>query len=234
MESTGNGADIMSVPLLRTLILYVAVVTAIRLMGKRQIGELDPSELVITILISDLAAIPMQDLGIPLFAGLVPIAVLVATEIIVSFFALKSRLFRRILNGQPAIIIRGGELDIDKMRQMRLTTDEVIESLRKQNVSSVSDVKYGVIEPDGTLTIVLKQAQQPTTAEMLGITPKDAGLPLIVVSDGELVQRSLKLLRIDAKEVLGRLRNQGLTPKEVFLMTLDDCGNAFIQRKEGR
>ncbi len=224
----------MSVPLLRTLILYVAVVTAIRLMGKRQIGELDPSELVITILISDLAAIPMQDLGIPLFAGLVPIAVLVATEIIVSFFALKSRLFRRILNGQPAIIIRGGELDIDKMRQMRLTTDEVIESLRKQNVSSVSDVKYGVIEPDGTLTIVLKQAQQPTTAEMLGITPKDAGLPLIVVSDGELVQRSLKLLRIDAKEVLGRLRNQGLTPKEVFLMTLDDCGNAFIQRKEGR
>ncbi len=224
----------MSVSLLRTLILYIAVVTAIRLMGKRQIGELDPSELVITILISDLAAIPMQDPGIPLFAGLVPIATLVSTEIIVSFIALKSRLFRRILNGQPAIIIRGGKLDIEKMRQMRLTTDEVIESLRKQNVSSVSDVKYGVIEPDGTLTIVLTQAQQPTTAEMLNITPKDTGLPLIVVSDGELVQRSLKLLRIDAKEVLGRLKNQGLTPDDVFLMTLDDCGNTFIQRKEGR
>ncbi len=224
----------MSVSLLRTLILYVAVVAAIRLMGKRQIGELDPAELVITILISDLAAIPMQDPGIPLFAGLVPIATLVSTEIIVSFIALKSRLFRRILNGQPAIIIRGGELDIEKMRQMRLTTDEVIESLRKQNVSSVSDVKYGVIEPDGTLTIVLTQAQQPTTAEMLNVTPKDIGLPLIVVSDGEVVQRSLKLLRIDAKEVLGRLKKQGLTPEDVFLMTLDDCGNAFIQRKEGR
>ncbi len=224
----------MSVPLLRTLILYVAVVTAIRLMGKRQIGELDPSELVITILISDLAAIPMQDLGIPLFAGLVPIAVLVATEIIVSFFALKSRLFRRILNGQPAIIIRGGELDIEKMRQMRLTTDEVIESLRKQNVSSVSDVKYGVIEPDGTLTIVPTQPQQPVTAGMLDITPRDTGLPLIVVSDGELVQQSLKLLRIDEKAVLGRLKNQGLAPEDVFLMTLDDCGNTFIQRKEGR
>ncbi len=223
----------MSVPLLRTLILYISVVAAVRLMGKRQIGELDPSELVITILISDLAAIPMQDLGIPLFAGLVPIAALVSLEIITSFIALKSRFFRRLLNGQPAIIIRKGELDIQKLRQMRLTTDEVIESLRKQNVSSVSDVKYGVIEPDGTLTIVLKQPQQPVTAEMLDLIPKDTGLPLIVVSDGELVTRSIKLLNIDANEILNRLKNQGLAPKDVFLMTLDDCGNTFIQKKEG-
>ena len=140
----------MSVPLLRTLILYLAVVAAVRLMGKRQIGELNPGELVVTILISDLAAIPMQDLGIPMFAGLVPIATLIALEILLSHIALKSRAFRRLLNGQPAIIIRGGMLDIRKLRQMRLTTDEVVENLRKQNVTSVSDVKYGVIEPDGT------------------------------------------------------------------------------------
>ncbi len=222
----------MAVPLFRTLFLYLSVIVAVRTMGKRQIGELDPSELVVTILISDLAAIPMQDLGIPLFAGLVPIATLVATEIIVSFIALKSRLVRRILNGQPAIIIQKGELDISKLRQMRLTTDEIIESLRKQNVSSVSDVKYGVIEPDGTLTIVLKQPQQPVTAEMLNLTPKDIGLPLIVVSDGAIVSRSLKLLKIDQSEIVNRLKNQGLTVKDVFIMTLDDCGNSFIQRKE--
>ena len=221
----------MAVPLLRTLILYLAVVIAVRAMGKRQIGELDPSELVVTILVSDLAAVPMQDLGIPMFAGLVPIATLVALEILMSYVALKSRLFRRLLNGQPAIIIRGGLLDVKKLRQMRLTTDEIIETLRKQNVASVSDVKYGVIEPDGTLTVILKQPQQPVTAEMLGLTPKDTGLPLVVVSDGKLVARSLQLLRLDARDIENRLKNQSIALSEVFLMTLDDCGNSFIPRK---
>lgn len=191
----------MAVPLLRTLILYCAVICAVRLMGKRQIGELDPSELVVTILVSDLAAVPMQDLGIPLLSGLVPIATLVVLEIFLSFAALKSRRFRRLLNGQPAIIIRRGQLDIGKLRQMRLTTDEVIETLRKQNVAAVSDVKYGVIEPDGTLTVILKQPQQPVTAEMLGITPKDTGLPLVVVSDGKMVPRSLELLHLSPADI---------------------------------
>ena len=193
----------MAVPLLRTLILYCAVICAVRLMGKRQIGELDPSELVVTILVSDLAAVPMQDLGIPLLSGLVPIATLVV-------------------------------LDIGKLRQMRLTTDEVIETLRKQNVAAVSDVKYGVIEPDGTLTVILKQPQQPVTAEMLGITPKDTGLPLVVVSDGRMVPRSLELLHLSPADIERRLKNQSIAVEDVFLMTLDDCGNTFLQKKEGR
>lgn len=222
----------MSVPFIRTLLLYFAVVIAVRLMGKRQIGELDPSELVITILISDLAAVPMQDLGIPLFAGLVPIGVLVATEILVSFFALKSRFLRRLLNGQPAIIITKGQLDVKKLRQMRLTTDEVIETLRKQNVASVGDVKYGVVEPDGQLSLVLYGAQQPVTAEMLDITPRDSGLPVIVISDGKLVPRSLRLLKKPEAELVALLRNRGFAVADVFLMTLDDCGNTFIQPKE--
>lgn len=224
----------MTVPLLRTLILYFAVIAAVRLMGKRQIGELDPSELVVTILVSDLAAVPMQDLGIPMVSGLIPIATLIVLEILLSFLALKSRFFRRLLNGQPAIIIRGGKLDIKKLRQMRLTTDEVIETLRKQNVSSVADVKYGVIEPDGSLSVVLKQPQQQVTAEMLGLTPKDAGLPLVVVSDGKLVNRSLQLLHLDPRDIENRLKNQSVALSDVFLMTLDDCGNTFLQRKEGR
>ena len=224
----------MAVPLLRTLILYFAVIAAVRLMGKRQIGELDPSELVVTILVSDLAAVPMQDLGIPMVSGLIPIATLMVLEILLSFLALKSRFFRRLLNGQPAIIIRGGKLDIKKLRQMRLTTDEVIETLRKQNVSSVADVKYGVIEPDGSLSVVLKQPQQQVTAEMLGLTPKDAGLPLVVVSDGKLVNRSLQLLHLDPRDIENRLKNQSVALSDVFLMTLDDCGNTFLQRKEGR
>ncbi len=224
----------MAVPLLRTLLLYAAVIAAVRLMGKRQLGELDPSELAVTILVSDLAAVPMQDPGIPMLSGLVPIAALISLEILLSFAALKSRLFRRLLNGQPAIIIRSGQLDVKKLRQLRLTTDEVVETLRKQNVASVADVKYGVIEPDGTLTVVPVRAQQPVTASMLGLTPKDAGLPLVVVSDGKLVPRSLRLLQLDPRDVENRLHNQSLALSDVFLMTLDDCGNSFIQRREGR
>lgn len=224
----------MAVPLLRTLLLYCAVIAAVRLMGKRQIGELDPSELVVTILVSDLAAVPMQDLGIPMLSGLVPIATLIVLEILLSFLALKSRPFRRLLNGQPAIIIRSGQLDIQKLRQMRLTTDEVVETLRKQNVASVADVKYGVIEPDGTLTVIPRQAKQPVTADMLGLTPNDAGLPLVVISDGKLVERSLRLLHLDPRDILNRLDNQSIALSDVFLMTLDDCGNTFLQRKEGR
>ena len=224
----------MAVPMLRTLLLYIAVIAAIRLMGKRQIGDLDPSELVVTILVSDLAAVPMQDLGIPMVSGLVPIATLIVLEILLSFLALKSRPFRSLLNGQPAIIIRSGKLDIQKLRQMRLTTDEVIETLRKQNVASVADVKYGVIEPDGTLTVIPKQAKQPVTADMLGLSPRDAGLPLVVVSDGKLVNRSLQLLHLDPRDIENRLNNQSIALSDVFLMTLDDCGNTFLQRKEGR
>ena len=134
----------MSVPLVRTLVLYFAVICAVRLMGKRQLGEMDPAELVVTILVSDLAAVPMQDLGIPLFFGLVPIAALVALEVLLSILSLKSRFFRRLLNGQPAIIIRKGQLDLSKLRQLRLTTEDLVVALRKQSVASVSDVKYGV------------------------------------------------------------------------------------------
>ena len=224
----------MAVPMLRTLLLYIAVIAAIRLMGKRQIGDLDPSELVVTILVSDLAAVPMQDLGIPMVSGLVPIATLIVLEILLSFLALKSRPFRRLLNGQPAIIFRRGNRDIQKLRHMRLTTVEVIETLRKQNVASVADVKYGVIEPDGTLTVIPRQAKQPVTADMLGLSPRDAGLPLVVVSDGKLVNRSLQLLHLDPRDIENRLNNQSIALSDVFLMTLDDCGNTFLQRKEGR
>ena len=128
----------MSVPLVRTLVLYFAVICAVRLMGKRQLGEMDPAELVVTILVSDLAAVPMQDLGIPLFFGLVPIAALVTLEVLLSILSLKSRFFRRLLNGQPAIIIRKGQLDLSKLRQLRLTTEDLVVALRKQSVASVS------------------------------------------------------------------------------------------------
>lgn len=223
----------MSVSLIRTLILYVTVIAAMRLMGKRQIGELEPSDLVITILISELAAIPMQDLGVPLLSGLIPILTLVSLEIVLSFLCLKSRRLRRMLNGCAAIIIRSGQLDREKMAQLRITSDEVVEALRQNNIASVADVKYGILEPNGQLSYVLRPAAQPVTAAMLQLDPPDAGVPLVVISDGRPVPRNLQLLHLDEAELTRRIRKANIPRvRDVFLMTLDDCGNQFIQKKE--
>lgn len=223
----------MSISFLRTFILYASIVAALRLMGKRQIGELEPSELVVTILISELAAIPMQDVTVPLFAGIVPIATLISIEILISFLCLKSRRLRRLFNGRAAVIIRSGKLDARKMRDLRLTTDEVMESLRQNNIASPADLKYAVIEPNGQLSYVFKPDKQPVTAGMLNLQPSDAGLPLIVVSDGKPVLGNLRQLKLEVADIEKRIKKAGVPCiTDVFLMTLDDCGNQFIQRKE--
>lgn len=223
----------MSVSLVRTLILYVAVICAMRLMGKRQIGELEPSELVITILISELAAIPMQDLGVPLTAGLIPIGVLVSIEIIISFLCLKSRRLRRVVNGRAAVLIYNGKVDEGKLHDLRITTDEIIEALRQNNIQSVADVKYGVLEPNGQLSYVLKPDAQPVTAGLMGLQPPESGVPFLVVTDGKPVLGNLRRLNLTLDDLEKRIKKAHVgSMKDIFLMTLDDCGNQFIQRKE--
>ena len=225
----------MAITFIRTLILYFCVIIALRLMGKRQIGELEPSELVITILVSELASVPMQDLGTPLFAGIIPIVTLISLEILVSFLCLKSDTLRRLFNGHPAVIIRSGKLDRRKMRELRVTVDEVLEALRENNIGAISDVKYGIIEPSGQLSYVLQTPQRPVTAEMLNLSPQDSGVPLIIISDGKLIERNLRILNKTERDVEHQIKKAGLHQvHEVFLMTLDDCGNVFVQAKEER
>lgn len=224
----------MTVSLVRTLILYVAVICAMRLMGKRQIGELEPSDLVITILISELAAIPMQDLGVPLTAGLVPIVTLISIEIIVSFLCLKSRRLRRLVNGRAAVLIYNGKVDERKLHDLRITTDEIVEALRQNNIQTIADVKYGILEPNGQLSYVLKPSAQPVTAELLGLSPSETGAPFLVITDGKPVLGNLRRLNVSLSELEHRVKKSGAKRMEdIFLMTLDDCGNQYIQRKEG-
>lgn len=223
----------MSISLIRTLILYFLVTLSLRVMGKRQIGELEPSELVVTILISELAAIPMQDVTVPLFAGVVPMFCLVAIEILTSFLCLKSRKARRIFNGRSAVIIRHGKLERKKMADLRISTDEVLEALRQNNIASPAEVKYGIIEPSGQLSYVLYPKYQPVTAEMIGYEPQASGVPLIVISDGKAIDGNLRLLNLERKDLKIRLKKANIPSiSDVFLMTIDDCGNQFIQRKE--
>lgn len=223
----------MAISLIRTIILYFLVTVALRLMGKRQIGELEPSELVVTILISELAAIPMQDVTIPLFAGVIPMFCLVAIEILTSFLCLKSRKARRIFNGRSAVVIRHGKLERKKMADLRVTTDEILEALRQNNISSPAEVKYGVIEPSGSLSYVLYPKYKPATAEMLAYEPDPEGLPLIVVSDGKPIMGNIRLLNLEVADIEKMIKKSNIPSlKDVFLMTLDDCGNRFIQKKE--
>ena len=223
----------MASTLIRTAIIYILLTFTLRLMGKRQIGELEPSDLVITILISELATIPVQDPNTPLSAGIIPIFTLVAVEILVSYSCIKSRRIHRLVNGQSAIIIRNGKLDAKKIRQLRLSIDEVIEELRVNNIASVSHVRYGMIEPNGQLSYVLYPHIQTVTADMLGISPANVGVPLVVISDGKTVPLNLKRLHLKEADIIARLQKKNIfCISEVLLMTLDDCGNEFIQKKE--
>lgn len=223
----------MAISLIRTVLLYFLVTIALRLMGKRQIGELEPSELVVTILISELAAIPMQDVTIPLFAGVIPMFCLVAIEILISFLCLKSRKARRIFNGQSAIVIRHGKLERKKMSDLRITTDEILEALLQNNISSPSQVKYGIIEPSGNLSYILYPKYQQATAEMIGYEPTPSGIPLIVVSDGKPILTNIKLLNLEVEDINKKIKKANIpSMNDIFIMTLDDCGNQFIQKKE--
>ena len=156
--------------LIRTVILYLLIISGIRLMGKRQVGELEPSELVLSLIIADLASVPMQDFGIPLVNGVIPIVTLLAMSMLLSCVSLRNVRFRTLICGKPAIIIRNGKLQQDAMRHNRLTLDELFEELRTQGVTDISDVKYAVLETGGQLSVLLRTAAQPATPYQLGLT----------------------------------------------------------------
>ena len=207
----------------RTIILYFLIVVGMRLMGKRQIGELEPSELVLTMMISDLAAVPMQDFGIPLLSGLLPILTLLALSLLLSQLSLRSLRLRALICGTPTVLIRGGKLQQDAMRKNRFTIDELMEELREQGVTRIEDVKYAVLENSGQLTVFPWTAQQPPTAEQLGLgLEDDVTLPMVIINDGRVIHRNLTACGRDENWLRKQLsREKASSPREIFLLTLD-------------
>ncbi len=218
----------------RTLILYVFVVLGIRLMGKRQIGDMQPSELVITLLISEITAIPLQDVTQPIASGVVAIFTLVILEIVISVIAMKSIFARKLLSGKSAVVIKNGELDQHAMRRMRITLIDLIELLRAQSIFDISTIAFAVLEVNGNLSVLLKSEERPATAKDVGLTPKKDGLPLPVICDGKVLEESLQSLELDRQELLQILHSKHLKPEDVFLMTTDRYNNANIVKKRGR
>lgn len=224
----------MITALLRTVILYFLIMTGLRLMGKRQIGELEPSELVLTMMISDLATVPMQDFGIPLLAGVIPILTLLSLSMLLSQLSLLSLRFRELMCGTPSILIRNGKLQQDAMRKNRYTLDELLEQLRGQGYVSVDEVRWAVLENSGQLSILPWARQRPPTAEELGLTPEEDELPFILINDGRIVRRNLVRSGRNEAWLQKELRRTGHSAGEIFLLTVDGSGKVLCIPKEAK
>ncbi len=223
----------MGIVFLRTLLMYIFVVAAVRLMGKRQIGELQLSELVVAILISELAAIPMQATSIPLLAGIVPILTLLAAELMLSFINMKFTPFRKLLSGTPSILIANGVINQREMRRQRFTVDDLMEELRLKNVLTVDDVSYAIVETNGQMSVFLKPRAQTPTLEDLKLARPDPGLSYLLIRDGSVNQQMMDQCGKDMEWLTAKLGERKLhSPKEVFLMTIDDLDNLTIIVKE--
>ena len=219
----------------RTVILYLLIIAGLRLMGKRQIGELEPGDLVLTLIISDLASVPMQDFGIPLVNGVFPIIVLLSLSMLVSYFSLKSIRFRSLVCGRPTVIIQDGKILQANMAKARFTVDELYEQLRTQGYSSLDGVKYAILETSGQVSVLPYTRAAPLTPQSAGIeVQEDVTLPVLVVNDGHILTDNLRTCGRDLSWLQGQLKKRRLTsPKQVFLMTVDEAGAVVCVTKEG-
>lgn len=222
----------MIATIFRTIIMYFFVTIGIRLMGKRQIGDMQPNELVVTLLISEIAAIPLQDTNQPVMNGVIAIFVLVVLEIILSVLAMKNFFVRKIMSGQSVVVIKNGVIDQSAMQMVRMTVLDLIELLRGQNVFDISTVAFAVLEVNGDLSVLLKTEEMPVTVKDIEIQKDSAGLPLPVITDGKLVDESLKALETDETHIKEIVTKNGLELNEVFLMMLDRFDNINLVKKK--
>jgi uncharacterized membrane protein YcaP (DUF421 family) len=216
--------------MIRTMILYTLVVLIMRLMGKRQIGELQPFELVITIMISDLASLPMQDTRIPLIHGVIPIITLLFLEIIISVLQLKSETARLIISGKPSILINKGKIDIDIMRAQRLNLNDLIQEIRLKGYYNLEDIEFAILETNGQLSIIPKTELSNATKKDLNIKCAQDSIPITLILDGQVNHKNLKLLGRDTKWLISTLNSKNInSPKEVFIALADSQGKFYMQ-----
>ncbi len=224
----------MLINYIRTFILYFFVVVAMRLMGKKQIGQLQPSELVVALMLSELASIPMQDRGIPLTYGIIPIVTLVSIEIVVSFISLKSNKARSLLEGDAVIIIRHSILQVEEMKRMRYNLNDVMEELRKSGISDIRQVEYAILETNGSLSIIQKSTTRPICADDLKMTVKEEAFYFTVISDGKYDTQGLDRLNLTREDVLKKLNKKGVaSEKDVFYAAADEMGGFYAQLYKG-
>lgn len=225
----------MAITAIRTVIIYIVLIAAMRVMGRRQLGELQPIELVVTLLISDLASVPMQESGIPLFSGLIPIFVLVAAEILLSAWMLKSPRFSSLVSGRPLLLVHNGKLDQAMLKKLRMSVEDLSESLRKQNIFDLRDIQTAIAETNGTITVYPIAAKRPVVYEDLARLPAhDHGMPLVVLADGAFCDWAIEACGISRAWIEQILRHEGHDKDDVMIVTVNGAKDYYIVPKEIR
>ena len=216
---------------IRTIILYLVLILCVRMMGKRQIGQMEPSEFVVTMLVANLASIPMQDVDVPLHAGVVPIFTVLGLELVLASFSLWSVGFRRILCGKPVILVENGKILQENLRKTRVTLDELTGHLREKDVLDVRTVQYAILETNGNLSVFPYPSEVPASAKDAGIPAKPRYLPVTIIEDGYLFRENLKIAGKDeawVRQVLGEHRT-GISG--TWLLSVDRADNVIWQGK---
>lgn len=223
----------MAIVLVRTLVIYFALLITMRLLGKRQLGEMELSEFVLAALIADLAAHPLQDIGIPLINGLVPILTLFCCEVLIAGATLKSVRLRSLFFGKPSVLILRGKVIQRELNKNRFSLDELMQELRNQGVLDISKIEYGILETDGRLNVILYASESPVTPAMLNIETSRDAYPAIIINDGHVMETNLRHLGRDMNWLTKQLNERGAySPSDVFLMTLNKSGQIYYAAKE--
>lgn len=223
----------MLVSYIRTIILYLVLIFGMRLLGKRQIGQLEPSEFVVAMLIADLASIPMQDPGLPLHSGLVPILTVLGLELALSGLVMRSVVLRRILCGKPVVLVENGNVIQSSMRSTRVTLDELMGHLREKGVLDLKTVQFAILETDGSLSVFPYPKDAPATAKAAGIQAGKQYLPLTIIGDGYISWDNLRKAGKDRDWLRRVLEQHRTTPEETFLLTVDGADHILWLKKEG-
>lgn len=222
--------DNMLIAIIRTLLLYVFVIFAVRIMGKRQISDLQPTELVITLIISDIAAIPMENTSQPLLSGILPVVILIVCEIVASMLMMKNSRFRKLICGSPVMVIEDGKILQSAMKKLRMTTEDLCIQLRQQDVFSLEDVQYCIVETNGKISVLQKPEKRTPNAEELGVEINDTGIETVVISDGVFLDNSIKLCGLTKEKIEAVLSENNVKPEDVFIMTGNKAGEYNIIR----
>lgn len=223
----------MLITLFRTIILYALVVVALRVMGKQQISQLQPFEFVLTLMIAELATIPMENTGIPLFKGIIPITILLFIQVMLSFLSLKSQGFRKIVSGSPVLIIKDGVIMDNVMKQNRYNINDFLEQLRIKNYPNVNEIEYAYLETNGEISVIPKAEQKPVVAQDLKLSVSKVKMPLTLILDGVIQEENLKLTNYDRNWLDENLRLFNIEkPNDTLIAILDTNGTFFAQSKQ--
>lgn len=222
----------MLIVFFRSIILYIIVLIVMRLMGKREIGQLQPFELAISIMIADLAAVPMAETGIPITNGIIPILGLLVMHLLISIINLKSTKIREILCGKPSILIYRGKIDEKALKKERFTLNELQERLRGSNVVNLADVEYAILETNGQVTVIQKPDKRTTIPKDFNITPTYEGIPYDLVIDGKVLYKNLKAIGKDYFWLKKQVEKFNIKPEEALIVTFDGANQIFCQKKE--